>query len=96
MFLRFGYSVIASENRILRLCASVAVCNKTSYFCRYINFIRNVYHITFENICHNTGISKTFTMSDSPENDKRGALFIRDLIELRDSMIRNANNDIPI
>ncbi len=34
-------------------------------------------------------------MSDNPENDKRGA-FIRDLIDLRDRMIRNANNDIPI
>ncbi len=34
-------------------------------------------------------------MSDDPENDKRGA-FIRDLIDLRDRMVRNANDDIPI
>ncbi len=64
-FLRFGYSVISSENRILRLCASIAVCNKNSYFCKNINFIRNVYCITFEHICQNTRINKTFAMSHS-------------------------------
>ncbi len=46
---------------------SVAVCNKTSYFCKNnINFLRNVYRITFEIICQNTGINKTFAMSDQP------------------------------
>ncbi len=41
------------------------------------------------------GYNKTFTMCYNPQNDKRGA-FIRDLKYLRDSMVRNANNDIPI
>ncbi len=34
-------------------------------------------------------------MSDNPGNDKHEA-FIRDLTDLKDSMIRNASNDIPI
>ncbi len=54
-----------------------------------INFTRNVYRISFGNVCQNAGINKTFTMSDNPENDKSGG-FIRELIDLI------SNNDIPI
>lgn len=80
-FLRFAFSVIASEIKILRLRASVVVCNKTSYFYKNINFMRKLYFITFENICRNTSTNK-YTSSNNPENEKRAA-FIGDLIGVR-------------
>ncbi len=94
----FVTQLLQVKTEYLGLCASVAVCNKTSYVCKNSIFIRNVYCITFENICHNTGINKTFTIFDNHEKGKTWSCraFIRDLIELRDSVIRNANKYIPI